>query len=349
MFNKKQFGAKMNEELAAKYARSPQWNGKKFENLVETKMGLNWQNIPELLYKQFFAKKGREPKAPLPVEPFDKAAFLSESTATKFIWYGHAVVLLRMANKTILIDPMLGPNASPIAPFETKRFSENTLSLIDAFPEIDIVLMTHDHYDHLDLVSIEALQGKVQQFIVALGVGRHLEKWGIAPQKITEMDWWDTVNINNLEISFTPTRHFSGRGLRDREHCLWGGWVLKTEDENIYFSGDGGYGQHFKEVGERLGPFDFGFMECGQYNKNWRPIHLFPTESVQAARDAQVARIMPFHWAGFALAQHTWKGPAEDFVKAATAEHIPYITPKIGQLVDLGQLPTNEHWWENME
>ena len=179
----------------------------------------------------------------------------------KFIWYGHSVVLLRVANKTILIDPMFGTNAVPISPFPIKRFSDNTLDFIKTFPQIDLVLLTHDHYDHLDLESIELFTPKVKEYYVALGCSRHLEKWGITKGKIKEFDWWDRSNFEGIDITFTPTRHFSGRGLTDRAKCLWGGWVLQTAQENIYFSGDSGYGTHFKEVGARLGPFDFAFME----------------------------------------------------------------------------------------
>ena len=171
---------------------------------------------------------------------------------------------MRMNEQTLLIDPMLGGNTTPIAPIANKRFSENTLQLIDGFPEIDLLLLTHDHYDHLDFDSIQKLKHKTQKYFVALGIKRHLVRWGVAPDLITEFDWWDNQSFENINITFTPTRHFSGRGLTDRNKSLWGGWAFENKNENIWFSGDGGYGQHFKEVGKRLGPFDFGFMECGQ-------------------------------------------------------------------------------------
>lgn len=226
-------------------------------------MDISLASLPKLLYKQIFDRKGREPKAKLPILPFDRNAFLTPSDKAKFVWYGHSVVLMRMNNKTILIDPMLGNDTSPIAPFATKRFSENALNVIDDFPEIDLLILTHDHYDHLDLDSIEKLKPKVKQYFVALGVERHLVKWGIPEAKITEFDWWDMQTFADISITFTPTRHFSGRGLTDRAKSLWGGWAFKTETENIWFSGDSGYGEHFKTVGEKLGPFDFAFMECG--------------------------------------------------------------------------------------
>jgi len=340
----KQFGGKVTKTLVQHYSQSKQWDGKKFVNLEETSMDIGPLQIPKLLYKQFFEKKGREPKERLPILPFDEEGFLAPSEKMKFVWYGHSVVLLRIMNKTILIDPMLGPNAGPISPFPIKRFSDNTLDFIEAFPNIDLVLLTHDHYDHLDLESIELLIPKVKEYYVALGCSRHLEKWGIAKEKIKEFDWWNTSSFEGIDIIFTPTRHFSGRGLTDRARSLWGGWVLKTELESIYFSGDSGYGQHFKEVGEKLGPFDFAFMECGQYNENWHQIHMFPEESVQAAHDAKASLIMPVHWAGFPLAQHDWRDPIERFVQEAEKQNVRHIHPELGELVNPIS-HVNNVWW----
>lgn len=345
---RKQFGGKLTPELQEKYSQSPNWQAGKFMNLEETTMNINLHSLPKLLYKQFFQTKGREPKNPIPIEPFNKEAFLAHSDKTKFIWYGHSVVLMRMNGKTLLIDPMLGPDAAPIAPFKSKRFSDNSLSLIEQFPDIDLVLLTHDHYDHLDLASMELLIPKAKQFYVALGCERHLTSWGVDKKQIREFDWWDHVNFEGIEITFTPTRHFSGRGLRDRAKSLWGGWVFKTDKESIYFSGDGGYGDHFKEVGEKLGPFDFGLMECGQYNENWHQIHMYPEEAIQAALDAKVTKVMAVHWAGFTLAQHSWKEPIERFTKEAQAQNLRYITPKIGEGFDCSR-DTAHHWWGKYE
>jgi L-ascorbate metabolism protein UlaG (beta-lactamase superfamily) len=240
---------------------------------------------------------------------------------------------------------MLGPDASPIAPFSTKRFSENTLDLIEEFPEIDLLMMTHDHYDHLDLKSIMLLKPKVKQFFVGMGVARHLNKWGFEAEMITEFDWWKSEFFEEIQITYTPTRHFSGRGISDRAKSMWGGWVIKTDQENLWFSGDGGYGKHFKKIGEKLGPFDFAWMECGQYNENWKQIHMYPDESVKAGIEGKAKRIMPVHWAGFSLAQHHWTDPVEKFVETATQESVEFHTPKLGELVSLEKDRTNEFWW----
>lgn len=344
----KQFGGRITRHLKQQYSQSPNWREGKFMNLEETTMNVNLRTLPKILYKQFFEKNGREPEQPIPVMPFDKAAFLAPSDKAKFIWYGHSALLIRLNGKTILIDPMLGSDTAPIAPTATRRFSENTLELIKEFPEIDLLLLTHDHYDHLDLASFKLLMPKVKQYFVALGAARHLVSWGINASKIKEFDWWNNTEFEGIEITFTPTRHFSGRGLTDRAKSLWGGWALKTANESIYFSGDSGYGEHFKAVGEKLGPFDFGIMECGQYNENWHQIHMYPEESVQAATDAKVTKAMAVHWAGFALAQHHWKEPIERFTLAAKAAQLPLILPKIGEQFSVSD-DKQAHWWETLK
>lgn len=341
----KQFGGKATKLDIEKYAQSKNWKQGKFENLEETTMDFSLAGMPKFLKKQLFEKEGREPKEAISIEKFDREAFLDTSTSSKFIWFGHSVVLMRMADKTILIDPMFGPNAAPIAPFKVKRFSSNTLELIDELPEIDLVLITHDHYDHLDLESIKKLKPKVKEFFVALGVKRHLVSWGIDADVISEFDWWESKNIAEIKITFTPTRHFSGRGLRDRAKGLWGGWVLKNAHENIWFSGDGGYSSHFIEIGKQLGPFDFAFMECGQYNPNWHAIHMYPEESVQAAIDAKANTIMAVHWAGFTLAQHSWTEPIERFTSECNNKTLKAISPRIGQMVSLSKIDKFDKWW----
>lgn len=343
---RKQFGGKITNTLKERYAQSKQWNGKQFLNLEHTSMDIGFAKLLELLYKQFFERKGKTPKEKISILPLERERFLSPVSQPKFIWYGHSVVLLRMADTTILIDPMLGPDAAPISPIGVKRFSEGTLDLIKDFPEIDLLLLTHDHYDHLDWDSVRLLMPKVKQYYVALGVSRHLEKWGVAKTKIKEFDWWSTSHFQGIDLTFTPTRHFSGRGLTDRAKSLWGGWVLKTSDDSLYFSGDSGYGKHFKEVGEKLGPFNFAFMECGQYNQNWHQIHMFPEETVQAALDVHVQTIMPVHWAGFALAQHHWKDPFERFISACEKAQQAAIVPRLGELVDLNALKDATPYWK---
>lgn len=340
-----QFGTKPSKEDLRKYSSSDHWKDGSFKNLVETSATPSLVKIPGMIYKQVKNKKQGAPVKSLPIKKIDRTEF-EKGKAAKYIWYGHSVLLLRMAGLNILIDPMFGPDASPIAPFATKRFSENTLDIIDELPEIDLMLMTHDHYDHLDLESIKRLGPKVKKYFVALGVKRHLSGWGVDEDLISEFDWWDNMVFNDIRIHFTPSRHFSGRGLKDRAKCLWGGWVFETSEEKIWFSGDGGYGGHFKEIGERLGPFDIGFMECGQYCDDWAEIHMFPNEAVQAAKDAGAVHIIPVHWGGFNLSYfHHWYEPVEDFVKHAKESGIRFSTPKLGEPCQIDQVSASS-WWE---
>ncbi len=341
----KQFGGKITKELEANYQQSKNWKNGVFHNLEKTRMSIKLTDVPKLLYQQFIANANRMPAKNLPLIPFDLQAFLTEDSHFKFSWYGHSAILSRINSKTILIDPMLGSNTSPIAPFKTKRFSRNTLDLIVQFPEIDLMLISHDHYDHLDFDSIQKLKHKTKLFYVALGVKRHLIEWGINPEIIHEFDWWNQAIYSDIEITFTPTRHFSGRGIKDRNRSLWGGWALKTASENIWFSGDSGYGAHFKEIGNKLGPFDFAFMECGQYNEKWHNIHMFPHESVQAALDAKVKRAMPVHWAGFSLSLHEWFEPVVQFKHAATTLKLNSMYPKLGQILNLNTEIEVDEWW----
>lgn len=342
-----QFGGTMRPKDKIKYARSRHWDGQKFVNLTDTKM-VQPRDIPKLLYKQLTNTKGRTPKKLIPVEPFDAVKFSSQPNQPKFIWYGHAVLLLQLNGKNLLIDPMFGSDTTPIAPIANKRYSENTLAIIDELPPIDAVLITHDHYDHIDYASIQKLKGKIDTYFVSLGSARHLEKWGISSSKITELDWWESLDFHGIKITFTPSKHFSGRGLFDRSKVLWGGWVFQTNQHAIYWSGDGGYDDHFKTVGEKFGPFDWAFMECGQYNEAWRQIHLFPEESVQAGIDAKGKIGIPYHWGGFTLAMHPWKEPAERFVQAAEEFGLPICTPKIGEVVVMGE-ESRERWWIGLE
>ena len=343
--NNKQFGGKLTNEWLQLYASSPQWHGGKFVNPEHTETALNWRRLPAMLYKQIKGHPQGYPSSELAIKPLELKAFMANVDSPRMVWFGHAVVLMYIAGKTILIDPMFGTDSSPVGPKRTKRFSPNTLAIIDALPPIDLVLLTHDHYDHLDYASIIKLKEKAKQYFVALGVKRHLLRWGIDANSITEFDWWQQTTLGDIQIWFTPTRHFSGRGLSSMAKCLWGGWVFTTSQHNIWFSGDGGYGPHFEDIGMRLGPFDFGFMECGQYGRDWPQIHLFPDEAVMAALDAGVKRAMPVHWGAFNLSyDHAWYEPVEEFIKHAAKNKLSCITPALGEIFD-AQSET-ALWWE---
>ena len=340
-----QFGAKASKEHPSRYHESDAWDGKKFVNLQHTSMNIGIGDIPGLLRKQFTAPE-RNPSSPLPIKPFDAAAFEANHDKPKFVWYGHSVLLLQINGLNFLIDPMLGPNAAPVAPFPVKRFSKGSLDIIDTLPPLDAILLTHDHYDHLDYASIKKLKSKTDTWLVALGVGRHLEKWGVSGAQITEFDWWDNIDFQEISLTFTPSRHFSGRGLGDRAKSLWGGWVFVTTAHKIYWSGDGGHGTHFQEIGKRFGSFDWAFLECGQYNPLWHQIHMLPDEAAQAGVDVQAAVSIPVHWGGFSLALHTWYDPVEAFVAESQKLGLSIVLPQIGEVVEMGEDYPGKAWWE---
>ena len=345
---RKEFGGKITKSIKQKLEESSNWNRNRFQNLVKTKMEINLLNLPNLLFRQFFKTKGRVPLVPIPIKNFDVNDFLKQTHSIKFIWFGHSVILLNVCGKIIFIDPMMGSNASPLSFLKVKRFSINTLDILDRLPQIDLLLLSHDHYDHLSFESIQKLKSKVKKYCVSLGTKRHLVKWGVCGEKIKEFDWWDTITFEKIEITFTPSRHSGGRGLRGKDKTLWGGWVVKSKNKSLYYSGDGGYGNHFKTIGDKFGPFDYGFVECGQYHKLWHQIHMFPNETVQAAIDAQVKEVVPIHWAGFALAQHNWKTPVNEFIKNTEKRGLSWSVPPLGQIVDVLNPSLRERWWDDL-
>jgi L-ascorbate metabolism protein UlaG (beta-lactamase superfamily) len=213
-------------------------------------------------------------------------------------------------------------------------------------PGIDVLIQTHDHYDHLDYISVSALRPKVKKIVTTLGTGSHFEYWGYDPAIITELDWWETTSIAaGIKLTATPGRHFSGRGIM-RGKTLWAGFILKTPAHTIYIGGDSGYDTHFKEIGSKYGPFDIAILECGQYNAHWPHIHMMPEETAQAAVDLNAKRLLPVHWAKFTLALHPWNDPIKRVVKKAAALNLPITTPEIGEPVVIGKSYPEAHWWE---
>jgi L-ascorbate metabolism protein UlaG (beta-lactamase superfamily) len=209
------------------------------------------------------------------------------------------------------------------------------------------MVISHDHYDHLDYGSIQKLKGKTKLFYVPLGVGAHFREWGVKPEQIVEFNWWEEESVEGLKFVFTPARHFSGRGLTNRFSTLWGSWVIQSKNENVFFSGDSGYGVHFKKIGDKFGPFDFAMIECGQYDEKWADIHMTPEESAQAGVDLKTKVAMPIHWGAFSLALHTWTDPVERIIKTAEELNLPLITPAIGDVVHLDSTiqKTVNNWW----
>jgi L-ascorbate metabolism protein UlaG (beta-lactamase superfamily) len=343
-----EFGASLTSENKAEYSKSQHWNGEIFENTIPTSLDIGWKEIPGLLVKQFKSDPNRQPKFDIPVVKIDSLDIANRpDSMSKVTWFGHSAFLIELNGKKLLVDPMFGATPAPHPTLGKNRYSKELPIEIEKMPHIDAIIISHDHYDHLDYGSIQKLKLKTDEFFVPLGVGRHLSAWGIEASRIHELDWWENIEFSGLTLHCTPARHFSGRGLTDRATTLWCSWVIESNSTKLFFSGDSGYGQHFKEIGDTFGGFDFAMVECGQYNEQWSNIHMMPEESVQAALDVKARYVMPIHWGAFTLAFHSWTDPVERFTKAAKAKGISVTTPRIGEAVDLNGSYPNSRWWED--
>lgn len=285
------------------------------------------------------------PKTPLLPQPLLTGS-IQQNRETKATWFGHSAVLLEIEGVTLFLDPMLGRVASPFPFIGGKRYSRQLPIELADLPPIDAVLLSHDHYDHLDYGTIRQLQQKASMFIVPLGVGAHLKRWGISGERIREFDWWDEISFAGLTLTSAPARHFSGRSLLDRNTTLWCSWIIQGGHAKIFFSGDSGYGPHFAAIGQKYGPFDLTLMECGQYDPRWADIHMMPEQTVQAQIDLQGKLMIPIHWGAFTLAMHDWTDPVERVLRAAKQHGLRLATPRIGEPVHVGaKTYPSSPWW----
>lgn len=369
------FGGRPDAESLARIQSSKNFNGQTFVNLVPTHAStIDIDDVSDgiseveghILWQFLFPEKGKNPSKPIISYPLrltkqpspDASATTTDpDTATasclkegEFVWLGHSTVLFRCAHMTIITDPVFH-RASP-APIGGKPFATSATPTVADLPYLDVVLISHDHYDHLDHKAIKQLvaQNKVGHFYVPLGVKAHLLRWGVARDSISEFDWYQHLTLtacrhdaettpqleqpplpvayevndassaellaNQLRLVFTPTRHFSGRRIRGHRTTLWGSWVVQSQQLNVYFSGDGGYSAEFATIGERFGPFDIAFIEDGAYNERWRDVHMMPEESAQAGFDLRTKVILPIHWGKFDLSTHHWREPVRRIKKA---------------------------------
>ena len=343
MFSIKPFGKNPSGERLDRIRKSPNYKNDAFSNLSATSMMAEdtsmWRNM-----KDFFNKpKNNIPSQPIPTIKTDLKSLAPDFPSV--VWFGHSSYLIRLNGKNILIDPVFSNNASPVS-FMIPAFEGANAYTANDMPEIDLLILTHDHYDHLDYKTIMALNPKVKQIFCSLGVGSHLEYWGIDTGMITEFDWWDThAFTNDIHFTATPARHFTGRGLK-RAKTLWSSFVLKSPNYSLFIGGDSGYGEHFKTIGEKFGPFDLVMLESGQYNKAWPYIHMMPEQTVQAAHDLKAHTLFPVHWGKFALAMHDWNEPIKRVLKKAAELSMPVTTPLIGEPVLVNAHYPNKTWWE---
>ena len=344
-----EFGGEASETDIARYKKSKNYKEGIFINEQETIMDMSFDNMVDSFKEMMEAGENIEPHPELVALQTDPNSLKkTDRKETKMLWFGHSAVLLQIDGKNILLDPMLGDVPAPHSLLGGERYAKELPLEISELPEIDAVIISHDHYDHLDYGSMVELKEKSKRFYAPLGVGNHLREWGIEESLIHELDWWDEMSLGSITLAFTPSRHFSGRGLSDRAKTLWGSWVVKGKNETLYFSGDGGYGPHFKKIGAKYGPFELAFMECGQYNEKWANIHMFPEQSAQAGKDLGANVVMPIHWGAFTLAMHDWTDPVVRIHKKAEELGVKVITPQIGEIVIVGDSTySSQKWWEN--
>ena len=322
--------------------QSPNYKNGAFQNLSPTPMKPDdisyWK-----MTREFFKKHpDRLPPAPIPFVKTDLNSMIPDKTS--MVWFGHSSYLIRAENKNFLIDPVFSGNAAPLS-FMVKAFAGSNDYQAEDMPVIDYLILTHDHYDHLDFKTIRKLRNKIGKIYCSLGIGSHLTYWGIDINKITEMDWWESVQLEkNISLTAAPARHFSGRGVK-RGQTLWSSFILTTAAHNLYLGGDSGYDSHFKEIGNKYGPFDLAILEAGQYNTMWPLIHMMPEETVQAAVDLKAKALFPVHWGKFTLAMHPWTDPVTRVLAKAKEVNMKVVTPKIGQPLILEDDFQSETWW----
>lgn len=345
-----QFGSKVTDEYKTTYDNSPNFSKEKFVNPGNFQMmKFTFKDFRESLGGMLSPAPTTSPSKDVPVLPLDSTEIADYTGTPRIFWFGHSSFLLQIDGQNILLDPMLSEVASPYTWLGTSRFTSTLPISAEQLPTIDAVIISHDHYDHLDYPTIMKIKNKVGQFYTPLGVGTHLERWGIDKSTIHELDWWQEVQHENLLFRCTPSQHFSGRNINTSNSTLWASWVIQSAGLNIFFSGDSGYGKHFKAIGDKYGPFDYAMLECGQYNEKWANIHMFPEQTAQAGADLQAKQIMPMHWASFRLAMHDWTDPVERVLAKAKELNIPIRVPKIGEAVAIPPAPVDsiDTWWRN--
>ncbi len=295
-----------------------------------------------------FEGDDKRPEKPLPVSKLTKVDFQGNSFGNfSFVWLGQSSVLLNLEGRYLLTDPMFSRRASFVQWAGPERFHPAPVEM-DDLPALDAIIISHNHYDHLDEASIKGLDYKTKVYLVPLGVGKYLEDWGIDPQKIIEMDWWEGLERDEIQFIAAPALHFSGRGIFDQNESFWNSWVIKSKRNSIFFCGDSGMFPLFKDIGNKYGPFDLTLISNGAYSNLWHDTHLFPEEVIQAHKELKGRILMPIHWATFSLATHSWYDPAERIFKAAQKENVKILFPKIGQIMDYNRLPETPPWWRDV-
>ena len=341
-----QFGAPLEGERLARARANPHYRDGKFVNPLPP-ASYQAADVWNLVRGQF-GDEIRIPPAAIPVQAVAREALqaLPATPRLRAFWIGHASVYVEIDGARMLVDPMFSTYASPFE-MGPRRFHPPPLAL-DDLPPIDAVLITHDHYDHLDMRTIQQLARRGAAFFVPLGIGAHLQVWGVPAAQVHDLEWWQERSVRGVRIVSTPSRHYSGRGLTDQRATLWTSWSVIGPAHRYYVSGDTGYSDHFRAIAERYGPFDLSFIKIGAYGPGapWLDIHMSAEDAVRAHRDLRARRMFPVHWGTFNLAFHAWDEPIRRAVAAARANGVDLLTPRIGEMVDADRAFAFNPWWE---
>jgi len=343
-------GSKAQGARLERMRASPRWTGLGFRNVHPILPGLRDPTAPMPTWKDLFRSDSRRiPPRPLPslnpLEIWQKPP----GSALRATWLGHSTVLLEIDGMRVLTDPVWGPRASPLRLAGPKRFQPVPVTLRQ-MPPVDVVIISHDHYDHLDYPTIRALAKGNVPFVTSLGVGAHLEAWGIAPERITELDWWESHDAipGRLRVTAAPSQHFSGRTLKTRNATAWSSFVVRSDRHGIFFSGDTGLTTEYEQIRARLGPFDLVMLEIGAWNPAWGDMHLGPVNALKALELLGGATLLPVHWGTFSLAMHPWEQPAEVLFEQGTQNGAHLMMPRLGEPVEPARVERVDPWWRRL-
>jgi L-ascorbate metabolism protein UlaG (beta-lactamase superfamily) len=347
----KAFGKRPDGLRLERMKASPLWTGEAFGNLHPVLPGLrDAQARPPTLTEFLCGGERRVPRAPLPAVDPTSTWSKAPATGLRATWLGHSTVLVEIDGLRVLTDPVWGPRASPSRLAGPKRFQPVPIA-VRALPPVDVVLLSHDHYDHLDYPTILELARREVPFVTSLGVGSHLEAWGVPARRIVELDWWESHTLAGADLTITaaPSQHFSGRSLKDRNATLWSSLVIRSSRHAVFFSGDTGLTTEYTLIGKRLGPFDLVMLEVGAFHPAWGDIHLGPENAIEALGLLGGGAFLPVHWGTFSLAMHAWDGPAETLFELGPRRGVRLMMPRLGEAVEPALADRVTPWWRAVE